>query len=221
MKPTTPPRRSPDALAQYYSTRLAAHGDTARGAGWPNEADRQVRFGVMAELARGTLGRASLCDMACGTGAFLKHLRAGGAAPSDYVGIDVCGDAIARARAALPDAAFLHRDILAQGGPALPEPVDFTVINGLFTVRADLDEAAMWDFMTAVVERLWPETRRGLAFNVMSAVVDWTRDDLFHVPMDRLAAWLFALAGRRVVFRNDYDLYEYTVYLYRDPVTRR
>lgn len=32
--------RSPDALHTYYDQCLAAHGDTAKGAGWPNEADR-------------------------------------------------------------------------------------------------------------------------------------------------------------------------------------
>jgi len=218
---TIPPRASPENLATYYSTQLATHGDSAKGAGWPNAADRETRFDVMAGIARAGLGGTRLCDMACGTGAFLSHLQATGQAPSDYLGIDICADAIALARAKFPDATFQQGDILTGVGPALPEPVDYTVINGLFTVRAEVDEAAMWAFLQAVVGRLWPQTRCGLAFNVMSTAVDWTREDLFHVSMDRLAAWLFSLAGRRVVFRNDYDLYEYTVYLYRTPVTDR
>jgi hypothetical protein len=32
---------------------------------------------------------------------------------------------------------------------------------------------------------------RGPAFNVMSAVVDWKRGGLFHLEMNRLAAYLF------------------------------
>ncbi|MGV6849758.1 MAG: class I SAM-dependent methyltransferase, partial [Marinibacterium sp.] len=217
----TPPRKSPAELAEYYSALLRSHGDSAVGAGWPNAADRRTRFDVMASLAGPDLARASLCDMACGTGEFLAHLRDRGQVPAGYVGIDICDDAITRARAKFPDAEFVCRDVLTGDGPVPQEPVDYTVINGLFTVRADLDEDAMWAFMQAIVARLWAQTRRGLAFNVMSAVVDWTRKDLFHVSMDRLAAWLFPLAGRRVIFRNDYDLYEYTVYLYRDPVADR
>jgi hypothetical protein len=54
-----------------------------------------------------------------------------------------------------------------------------------------------------------------MAFNVMSKAVDWERDDLFHVSMDRLATLLHGLAGRRIVFRADYGLYEYTAYAYR------
>lgn len=213
--------RSPEALARYYSSRLLAHGDTALGAGWPNEAERLTRFEVMAGLAPRGLTESSLCDVACGTGAFLAHLRSCGAAPADYLGIDICPDAVARACAKFPQARFECRDVLAVPGPALSAPVDYVVINGLFTVRSKLDEAAMWGFLEAMLARLWPSTRCGLAFNVMSDVVDWRRDDLFHVSMDRLASRLFALAGRRVVFRNDYDLYEYTVYVYRSPVRDR
>lgn len=213
--------RSPEALARYYSHRLFAHGDTALGAGWPNEADRLTRFDVMASVAPMGLADSSLCDVACGTGAFLAHLKAGGAAPADYLGIDICPDAIARARAKFPQARFECRDLLEGPGPALSAPVDYVVINGLFTVLDELDEAAMWRFLDAMLDRLWPSTRRGLAFNVMSDIVDWRRDDLFHVSMDRLASRLFALAGRRVLFRNDYDLYEYTVYVYRSPIQDR
>ena len=34
-------------LLDYYDERLVLHGDTAQGAGWPNEHDRQVRFEVV------------------------------------------------------------------------------------------------------------------------------------------------------------------------------
>lgn len=73
----------------------------------------------------------------------------------------------------------------------------------------------MWSFLTSTIERVWPQVRRGIAFNVMSKVVDWERDDLFHVPMDDLARLLHRLSGRNVRFRADYGLYEYTAYAYR------
>jgi hypothetical protein len=99
---------------------------------------------------------------------------------------------------------------------------DHVVANGLFTVRAGLSEARMWDFMTACVAAMWAMTGRAMAFNVMSAVVDWRRDDLFHVEADRLLAFLYRLGGgRRVILRADYDLYEYMAYVYRDPVAGR
>lgn len=216
--------RSPAALLAYYDGRLAAHGDTARGAGWPNEADRQRRFAVMRDLAwqRGPLGR--LCDVGCGTGAFLDHLQATGAAPAHYLGLDLSEAAIGLARrrhaaaCAAGTAAFRAADLLSTP-PA--ERVDHVVANGLFTVRHTLSEAEMWGFMTACLTAMWAMTGTAMAFNVMSAVVDWRRDDLFHVEADRLLAFLHRLAGRRVILRADYDLYEYTAYVYRAPVGAR
>ena len=49
----------------------------------------------------------------------------------------------------------------------------------------------------------------------MSTLVDWERADLFHVPFDTLARMLKAHASRDFVIRQDYGLYEYTVYVYR------
>jgi hypothetical protein len=59
--------------------------------------------------------------------------------------------------------------------------------------------------------------RVGLAFNAMSAHVDWTRDDLFHWPYDELFAFLRARVTRHAAIRADYGLFEYTAYLYREP----
>ena len=102
--PSTAPEtgRSPEAIARYYDAALARHGDTAQGAGWPNEADRVTRFEVMAGVAKGDFRGASLCDVACGTGAFLTHLAATGRAPARYLGTDISQAAIAEARAKHP-----------------------------------------------------------------------------------------------------------------------
>lgn len=213
---------SPTELAEYYSSLLDKHGDTALGAGWPDETARKTRFEVMAGIAGPDgFGTQRLCDVACGTGVFLEYLQEKGRAPENYLGIDICNDAISRAQAKFPEHTFRRSDLLAGVDPTLPEPADYTVINGLFTVRAGVDNSEMWAFMMEMLELVWPFTRKGLAFNVMSDVVDWRRDDLFHVPMDMLARYLFKLAGRRVIFRNDYDLYEYTAYVYKSPLENR
>ena len=89
--------------------------------------------------------------------------------------------------------------------------------DGLFTVKGDLGDDEMWDFTTGVIRRLWPITRKAIAFNVMSKQVDWERDDLFHLPLDPLADFLTRSLSRHFVIRSDYGLYEYTVYVYRGP----
>ena len=58
----------------------------------------------------------------------------------------------------------------------------------------------------------------GVAFNVMSKLVDWERDDLFHWGFDEMAAAVGGRLSRHIRIRADYGLYEYTVYVYRQAV---
>jgi hypothetical protein len=73
----------------------------------------------------------------------------------------------------------------------------------------------MFDYLRRLLKRVYPHARCGLAFNVMSKHVDWEREDLFHLPYDTLAAFLKREISRNFVFRADYELYEYTAYVYR------
>jgi hypothetical protein len=89
------------------------------------------------------------------------------------------------------------------------------VLNGVFTCRRDVPEAAMMEYMAATLKACFGLARKGIAFNVMSKLVDWERDDLFHVPFDALAQLVAAHLSRDFIIRHDYGLYEYTTYVYR------
>jgi hypothetical protein len=56
-------------IMHHYDACLLRHGDTARGADWPNEIDRQTRFTVMLDVvASDRAERVDLIDVGCGTG---------------------------------------------------------------------------------------------------------------------------------------------------------
>ena len=122
---------------------------------------------------------------------------------------------IDQARSRHPDARFLVRDLIA--APELGETYDFAILNGVFTVKGDLPQEEMEAFVQSLLEAVWPHCRVGLAFNVMSAHVDWTREDLFHWPLDSAVAFATRALSRQVRIRADYGLYEYTTFVYREP----
>ena len=208
--------RPADALVDHYDRRLIECGDTAQGAFWPNEADRLTRFDVMLDVIQGDAGRrVVLCDLGCGTGELLAHIRNRGLNAIDYIGADRSRIALAHARAKFPGEKFIALDVNAPGANLDEIACDYLVADGVFTAKFDLSHDEMQKFLTSTIERVWPKVRRGIAFNVMSKVVDWERDDLFHLPMDDAARLLHRLAGRRVRFRADYGLYEYTAYAFK------
>ena len=71
------------------------------------------------------------------------------------------------------------------------------------------------DYMVRLLRLAFTHCQQGMVFNVMSVHVDWQREDLFHVPFDQMADLLQANLNRNYVFRADYGLYEYTVYVYK------
>ncbi|MFY9780688.1 MAG: DegT/DnrJ/EryC1/StrS family aminotransferase [Candidatus Baltobacteraceae bacterium] len=207
-----------EVLDAVRADALLKHGDTAAGFLWPNELDWLTRFEVMLDVVETAPGAPfTLCDFACGSGELLGYLRRSGRSHVDYIGVDRSESAIALAREKFPDARFFAADVSDARFDTASLACDYLVINGLFTVKASLSYDEMWAFFTQTIARVWPQVRRGMAFNVMSKCVDWERDDLFHVPLDDVARVLHALAGRNVRFRADYGLYEYTAYARKQP----
>lgn len=202
------------SIIDHYEACLERHGDTAQGMDWPNEADLRRRYSTMAELIRERADGTEILDLGCGSGMFLDFLQAEAIVPPcRYRGIDLSEKMIAVAKNNRAAASFEQRDIMAAPLPA--GSADFVVMNGVLTEKRDLNQTQMTDFAQDLISHAFQTARKGLAFNVMSKNVDWERDDLFHWGLDEMSAFLCAEISREFVIRNDYGLYEYTVYVYR------
>lgn len=192
-------------------------GDSPLGMGWPNLPDAVRRYDVMMnvipELRPGG-PPVRLLDLGCGCGHFLEHLQSRGMTQIEYTGIDLSERFIRRCRLKYPHADFRHMDVLKT--PDQLPVFDYAVINGVFTSRCGMSFEDMWSFVRRLVTLTWQHTRIGLAFNAISKQVDWEREDLFHLPLDVVAGFLCSELSRHFVIRNDYGIYEFTVYLYHE-----
>src|SRR4029079_19674097 len=191
-------------------------GDSHLGVDWPNAADAETRYRVMLDVIRQPDDDPiTLMDFGCGAAHRNEYLRRHGRNEIRYLGVDASQRFVELSRSKFPNADFYCADIL-KDKTALPE-VDYVVMNGVLTEKRGLSFDEMREYMFKLLERVFPLARMGLAFNVMSQHVDWHTDDLFHRPYDLLAAFLKANLSRHFAFRADYGLYEYTVYVYREP----
>jgi SAM-dependent methyltransferase len=204
------------SIIEHYEQCLARHGDSHLGVDWPNAADAEKRYRVMLDLIREPLDEpVAVMDFGCGAAHLLEHIERSRRTNVEYIGVDASTQFVELSRRKFPDAEFHCVDIL--GGDARLPAVDYVVMNGVLTEKRGLPFEEMWAYVERLLPRVFGLARVGLAFNVMSHHVDWQRDDLFHVPYDRLAAFLKAKLSRHFVFRADYGLYEYTTYVYREP----
>jgi SAM-dependent methyltransferase len=207
-----------ERLQDHHDHCLEEFGDTARGAGWEDDLGQRVRFEAMLDVMAGAgTSRVVLCDLGCGTGCLLSHIRDRGMATRvDYHGVDRSARALALAREKFPGIRFAQLDINAPGADLSLIDCDYLVANGLFTFRGGLTEAQMWIFLQRTLERAWPHVRRGIAFNVLSKAVAKEQEGRFHASMDEMARLMQSLAGWRFRFRADYGMGEYTTYAFKD-----
>jgi SAM-dependent methyltransferase len=204
-------------IVQHYEQCLALHGDSHLGVDWPKKEDADTRYRVMLEVAKfdpapRVDGSPALLDFGCGAGHLLAYMQAGGWGHWSYAGLDLSAQFVGLCRQKFPGVQFYCGDVL-QEEMTIP-PVDYVVMNGVFTEKRLLTFEQMLHYMQTLLGKVFPMATRGVAFNVMSKQVDWERDDLFHLPIDTLADFLTSQLSRHFIVRNDYGLYEYTVYLY-------
>lgn len=194
-------------VADYYSQKLAQHGDTPRGVDWNGEESQLLRFEQLAKII-GTADAFTLNDLGCGYGALFDYL-----APRyprlSYLGLDVSPDMIRTAQqrhAGRPQARFMI-------GAEPDSVVDYGVASGIFNVRLDRADDEWFDHVLATLDVLDRTSRRGFAFNCLTSYSDEDRKQGYLYYAD--PCQLFDLCKRRysrqVALLHDYGLYEFTL----------
>jgi SAM-dependent methyltransferase len=196
-----------EAVARYYSAKLAAHGATPRGVDWNSAESQELRFTKLLTVCDADRD-ASILDFGCGYGALAARLRRDGYG-GDYVGYDLSRDMVLAATAAhraLPRCRFTA-DAFAL------HPMAYTVASGIFNVRLDVPSDDWERHIHATLDVMSSLSVQGFAFNMLTgyADADRMRADLYYADP---AVWLTYCLGRfsrRVALLHDYGLYEFTI----------
>lgn len=202
------------SIVRHYESCLEKYGDTCRGVDWPNTEGAHARYRVMLEVIKaGPTEKVKLLDFGCGASHLYEYILRYRLDHIEYSGLDLSPAFINLSQKKFPSIRYYDFDILDTSS-SLPD-FDYIVMNGVFTEKLELTFDQMLTYFKDVVTRIFNKARVAIAFNVMSPHVDWERQDLFHLPLDLLAAFLVKEVSRDFVIRNDYGLYEYTTYVYR------
>ncbi|MDN8616668.1 class I SAM-dependent methyltransferase [Variovorax ginsengisoli] len=202
------------AIIRHYEDCLAQFGDSHRGVDWPNAADAAKRYRVMLDLIRPSTTEKTLLDLGCGASHLYAYMLDHDVEGLRYAGLDASSAFCALSRKKYPQNEYLCLDVLAD--PTRLREFDYVVMNGVFTEKREMSFSDMFDYLQRMLAVVFEKTRCGMAFNVMSKQVDWERDDLFHVSLDQLTDFIAKKLSRHYIVRNDYGLYEYTVYVYKE-----
>lgn len=206
---------------EYIAARceedLRRYGDSPHGVGYTgSEADQQQRYAVMLDIVREDDELVHVLDLGCGLAHMLDHIERNPARQHiRYSGLDISEAYLMQARRRHPEADLSLRDVL-KNDDDLPE-YDYVLLNSIFNWRGELPWPEMFEYWQRMLIVAFGHARRGLAFNVMSKIVEWERDDLFHLAFDAMASFVASRLSRHFVVRHDYPGWEYTTYVYRQP----
>ena len=191
----------------YFSTKIAEHGQDVQSLGWGSATSQQDRFRVLCEI--GNFDNKSLLDVGCGFGDLYLFLKEQNILPKQYTGIDVNPQMIATAKLRVPEATFRVEDILDDN---LKERYDYAVASGIFSL-----ETPNWGIITAkIISKMYQLSRIGVGVNFLSSLTPGKKfvdmhyahpSDIFNLVCPNLST--------RIVLRHDYRPNDFTVYIYK------
>lgn len=197
---------------ERYAERIQRFGPVVQALGWRDQAQQQLRFDIMFEglVLRDT---ASILDIGCGFGDFYQYLVSQGATPR-YVGCDISPEVLNVARNRYPDVQFELRDVIEDPYP--DKSFDYVCISGIFNHRLDDNE----NFLRKMLSTAYRTCSRGVAANMTTDRVDYQDNHLYYFNPESVLSYCLTLTPR-VALRQDYPLYEFTTFVYRETrITR-
>jgi len=196
-----------DQVGRYYTDKVLEHGPSARGVDWSSTESQALRFAQLARLFDHP-DPYSVLDYGCGYGALVEYLDSLGL-DVDFRGYDISEEMISQARTRVggrPKTTFVsdEREL---------EPADYVVSSGLFNVRQNVDLEVWQEYVLDTLRRFDALSRRGFAFNVLTAYSDpdRMRPDLYYPDPGFLFDVCKSAYSRNVALLHDYGLFECTV----------
>lgn len=195
-------------VANYYSGKLAEHGQTPRGVDWNGEESQTQRFIQLSKILPSETEGFSVTDLGCGYGSLLDFLLARYSSFS-YLGVDVSQDMILAAESR-------HKTKSNARFITAAEPdaeSDYAMASGIFNVRLGRTDEEWFDYLSATLDVLDRTSRRGFAFNCLTSYSDEDkkRDYLYYADPCRLFDLCKRRYSRQVALLHDYGLYEFTI----------
>lgn len=193
-------------LFELYHSRYQEMGHGVRTLGWHSLTDQRLRFKVLCDIAN--MSHASICDVGCGYGDLATYLLARFKHFS-YTGIDITELFLERAKEMHPEHKFLCLDIL-DGAFALR--ADYFLLSGAMNFRVD-DNMRL---TTTMLRKMFELAEKGVAINFLSTYVNYQKPHNSHHSPEEMFAFARTLT-KSVTLRHDYPLWEFTLYLYKEP----
>jgi SAM-dependent methyltransferase len=201
-----------DPVRSYFQYKLETHGPTHRGVEYNSDRAMQLRFDQLMKIMQPRT-QYSLLDFGSGYGAMLAYLMRGGHTV-EYYGYDIVDAMLEQGRALYPDQPGV---VFTSQFDDIPE-VDYAVVSGTFNMKLEAAPAAWTEIVIAAIQQMHARSRRGFAFNMLTAYSDpeYMRPDLYYADPCFFFDYCKRNFSKNVALLHDYGLYDFTILVRKD-----
>lgn len=194
-----------DRLLGYYREHINKFGiNTFGGVSWSSKQNQEVRFRVLSEI--GDLNNSSVLDVGCGFGSFYKFLSTRFSGIS-YTGIDIVPEMINTCRQNFPGVSFLEGDI----SQVNLNKFDFVFASGTLSFKVENYKQIYFD----MIRKMYDLSTIGTGFNLLLAEHHIDDHEFATYTIEEIKKYCSTISNRMVI-RQDYLPYDFTVYLYHN-----
>jgi 2-polyprenyl-3-methyl-5-hydroxy-6-metoxy-1,4-benzoquinol methylase len=200
-----------DQVKAYFDQRIREHGASPRGSDWNSDTSQIIRFDQLLKVVQAE--SFSLLDYGCGYGALADTLALKGF-DVDYYGFDILESAIETAR--LAHAGKSRRTFFSDKTQL--RPCDYVVASGIFNFRGAQSFDEWTEYTLGVLHEFNRLSQRGFSSNFLTKYsdADRMRPDLYYADPTFIFDYCKRNFSRNVALLHDYNLYDFTILVYKD-----
>jgi SAM-dependent methyltransferase len=197
-------------ITDFFRAKLKAHGATAAGVGWRDEAAQKVRFEQLLRIVEPGPSF-SVNDLGCGTGEILVLLEREFKGLYRYMGYDVVEEMIVAAKEQFPERPGISFKKISEANQM--SQADYTIASGIFNVRNSIPDDQWKSYILDTLSAMSMASSKGFAFNALTSYSDHDkmRPDLYYSDPLFFFDYCKRNFSKEVALLHDYGIYDFTI----------
>tara|TARA_Y100001968_G_scaffold248206_1_gene232737 strand:+ start:5521 stop:6180 length:660 start_codon:yes stop_codon:yes gene_type:complete len=192
-----------ESVIDRYNKRLDEFGYSPKSLGW-GSGKQNLRFSVL--LSQWEINGEHILDFGCGFGDLYGYCENIGL-EIKYEGIDINQNLVNEGRRRYPNAHIRCSNLLKEKNPPI---YDYIFSSGTHNIPISNN----WEFIKQTFDAFNTSSKKGFALNFVSNKVDFKDKNLFYTDPLRALELAYKYSNR-VVIRNDYMPFEFSIFIYK------
>lgn len=198
-----------EKIIDRYSKRLKEHGTSPKALGW-DKGRHFLRYHILLSIWK--LDKTTkLLDFGCGFGDVYDYLLQN-KINLDYEGVDINHDLINAGKEIYPDANLICKDFLNCQTESV---YDYIISSGVHNLKLENN----WEFIEKTFDRFNKCSSKGFAINFISNKIDaqFSKGHIYYSDPSKILNLAYKYSNR-VILRNDYMPFEFTVFVFKEDI---